>query len=149
MAKAQSKAEMKLSGALKKTITLARKIRAYYDDKLPKWYSHYPLISPGEEAPPPPPEEATLSQFFSALSPELLYQLLLVMYLGRGDFGVADLAGGYAALKQSSGEPTWAAPLMMEKTPLADYLSDGLMQLQEHGIDVDNLPLQTGEVAKS
>jgi hypothetical protein len=149
MAKAQSKAETKLSQAVKRTITLARKIRAYYDEKLPKWYSHYPIISPGEEAPPPPPEEAALSQFLSELPAELLNQLALVMYLGRGDFDVEDLAAAYAAMKQTFGEPKWAASVMMEKAPLADYLSDGLMQLQEHGIGVDNLPLQAGGVAKS
>jgi hypothetical protein len=148
MAKGQSKTDTKLSQVAKRTITLARKIRAYYDDKLPKWYPHYPLISPGEEAPPPPPEETALTQFLSELPPELLYQLILVMYIGRGDFEVEDLPGAYAALKQTSGEPKWAASQMLEKAPLADYVSDGLVQLQEHGINVDNLPLQAGGVAK-
>jgi hypothetical protein len=149
MAKGQSKTETKLSQATKRTITLARKIRAYYDDELPKSYPHYPIISPGEEGPPPPPEEKALTQFLSELPPELLYQLLLVMYVGRGDFDVGDLAGAYAALKQSFGEPKWAASQMLEKAPLAAYLSDGLAQLQEHGIDVDNLPLSAGGVAES
>jgi hypothetical protein len=65
MAKGQGKTETKLSQVAKRTIALARKVRAYYDDKLPKWYPHYPVISPGEEPPPPPPEKRTLSQFLS------------------------------------------------------------------------------------
>jgi hypothetical protein len=134
---------------VKRTIALARKFRAHYDEKLPKWYSHYPVISPAEEAPPPPPEETALSQFFAELPPELLHQLVLVMYVGRGDFDVEDLAGASAALKQTFGEPKWPASQMIEKAPLAAYLSDGLTQLQGHDIDVDNLPFRAGEVAKS
>jgi hypothetical protein len=149
MAKGQTKTDTKLSQVAKRTISLARKIRAYYDDKLPKWYPHYPIISPGEEAPPPPPEETALTQYLSELPPELLYQLILVMYLGRGDSRVEDLAEAYAALKQTFGEPKWAASQMLEKAALADYLSDGLVHLQVHGIDVDHLPLQAGGVAKS
>jgi hypothetical protein len=149
MAKGQSKTETKLSQAAKRTITLARKIRAYYEEELPKWHPHYPVISASEEGPPAPPEEKTLAQFLDALPPELLYQLILVMYVGRGDFGTEDLADSYAALKQSFAEPKWVASQMMDKAPLADYLSDGLEQLQEHGLDVDNLPLQIGGVAKS
>jgi hypothetical protein len=149
MAKAQSKTETKLSQAAKRTISLARKIRAYYDDKLPKWYPQYPVITPGDEGPPPPPEEKILTEFLSEISPELLDQLILVMYLGRGDFDVKDLAGAYAALKQTVGEPKWVASQMMDKAALADYLSDGLVRLQEHGIDLDDLPLQVGGEAKS
>jgi hypothetical protein len=149
MAKGQTKTDTKLSQVAKRTITLARKIHAYYDDQLPKWYRHYPVISPGEEGPPPPSEEKALTQLLSELPPDLLYQLLLVMYLGRGDFEVENLAEAYAPLKQSLGEPKWAASEMLEKASLADYLSDGLVLLQEHGIDVDHLPLQTGGVAKS
>ena len=148
MAKPERPTQVKLSQAAKRAITLAGKIRAYYDRELPKRYLHYPVISPGEEGPPPPPEEKTLNQFLTTLPPDLLYQLLLVMYLGRGDYGVEDLAGPYAALKGTIGEPQWAASQMMEKAPLADYLSDGLAKLQEHGIDVDNLPLQPRGVVK-
>jgi hypothetical protein len=142
MAKGPRQTATKLSQAAKKVITLAATIRAYYDTDLPKRYLHYPIIAAGEEGPPPPPEERTLEQFLGELPHGLLNKLILVMYLGRGDFGVEDLADVYDDLRQTLSDPKWAASQMMEKTPLADYLADGLAQLEEHGIDVDHLPLR-------
>ena len=49
--------DVKLSEAAERVITLARKVRAYYDAELPNWYPDYPLISPSQEGPPPPKEE--------------------------------------------------------------------------------------------
>jgi hypothetical protein len=71
------------------------------------------------------------------------------MYLGRGDFGADDLPGSYEALKQTFGKPEWAASQMMEKAPLAEYLSDGLLELERHRIPVDDLPLVGTEGAKT
>jgi hypothetical protein len=71
------------------------------------------------------------------------------MYLGRGDFGADDLPGNYEALKQTFGQPEWAASQMMEKAPLADYLSDGLSELKRHRIPVDDLPLEDTEETKA
>jgi hypothetical protein len=149
MAKGQRPAEMKLSQAAKKTISLAAKIHAYYETELPKWFPQYPIITSEEEGPPPPPEEKALRKFLLELPADLLYQLILIIYLGREEFGVDRLADTYAALKQSTAEPKWAVTEMVETASLADYLSDGLERLQAHGIDVDHLPLQGGAVAKS
>jgi hypothetical protein len=140
---------MKLSEAAQRVIALARKVRAYYDAELPKWYPDYPVISPAQEGPPPPKEERELSNFLRSLPSETIYRLSLVMYLGRGDFGVDDLPGSYEALKQTFGQPERAASQMMEKAPLADYLSDGLSELKRHRIPVDDLPLEDTEEAKA
>ena len=75
---------MKLSEAPKRVITLARKIRRYYDVELPKWYPDYPVINPAQEGPPLPKEEGELSNFLRSLPAETIYRLLLIMYLGRG-----------------------------------------------------------------
>src|SRR5919197_814552 len=108
---------MKLSEATNRVIDLARKVREYYATELTKYHPNYPMIRLGEESAPPPPEEKELRDFLSALSDEMIYQLILIMYLGRGDFGTDDLAGNYEALKGTFGDPEHAAAQMMDKAP--------------------------------
>ena len=140
---------MTLSKAAERVIALARKVRAYYDAELPKWYPDYPFISPGQEGPPPPKEERELRNFPRSLPPETIYRLMLVMDLGREDFGADDLSGSYPALKQRFGKPEMAIAQMMAEAPLAAYLSDGLSELERHRIPVDDLPLKDTEEAKA
>jgi hypothetical protein len=129
---------MKLTETVDKVIQLGQKIRAYYELELPKWHPKYPLVGPGEEGPPPPAEEAELRQFLATLPPETIHQLILLMYLGREDFGADDLAGYYEELRGTL-EPKEAVGQMLHSAPLADYLADGLEVLRQHNIDVDNM----------
>jgi hypothetical protein len=140
---------MKLSEVAEKVIALARRVREYYDAELPKWYPDYPLINPAQDGPPSPKEEQELRNLLRSLPADTIYRLILVMYLGRGDFGVEDLAGNYEALKQTFGKPEWAASQMLEKAPLGEYLADGLSELNRHRIPVDDLPLEHTEEAKA
>src|ERR1043165_5558853 len=130
---------MKLSQAAERVIALARKVRKYYDTELPKRYPDYPIIDPAQEGPPPPKEERELRNFLRSLPSETIYRLMLVMCLGREDFGTDDLRGSYEALKHTFGKPELAASRMIATTPLAAYLSDGLLELKRHRIPVDNL----------
>ena len=139
---------MKLSSAAQRVIELAQKTRAYYEAELPKHHPKYPLVSVLEEEPPAPPEKQQLKQFLASLSDEMVYQLLLIMCLGRGDFEANDLAASYEALKSTFGKAEWAVAQMMEKAPLAEYLSDGLEQLTQHQINVDHLALRKPRTRK-
>jgi Protein of unknown function (DUF3775) len=139
---------MKLSEATRRVIALARRVREYYDAKLPNWYPDYPVINLAQEGPPPPKEEGELKDFLRSLPPETINRLTLLMYLGRGDFGADDLPERYEDLKRTFGKTDWAVSQMMGKAPLADYLSDGLLELKRHGIPVDNLPLEDAHEAK-
>src|SRR6266498_2659703 len=130
---------MKLSETAKEVIALAEAIRNYWDTELPKRHPDYPLVHPGEDSGPPPPEAKKLRDLLASLPEDAIYQLALIMHLGRGDFGTEDLAGHYEALKRTFRKPDWAASQMMEKAPLADYLADGLAELKKSGIDVDRL----------
>ena len=87
--------------------------------------------------------------FLRPLPAETVYRLILFMYLGRSDFGTDDLAGSYEALKQKFGTPERAVLQMMHTAPLAEYLSDGLLELKRHRIPVDGLPLEDTEEAKA
>ncbi|MGH7170835.1 MAG: DUF3775 domain-containing protein [Gemmataceae bacterium] len=130
---------MKLSEAANEVIALAETIRNYWDAELPKRHPDYPFVHSGEDSGPPPPEEQKLKALLASLPEDLIYKLALLMYLGRGDFGTGDLAGRYQSLKQTFGKPDRAASQMMGKATLADYLTDGLAELDKTGIDVDHL----------
>lgn len=136
---------MTLSDAAQTVIDLANKIRAYWAAELPKYHPDYPVISPGEPTAPPPEEKRQLRDLLKSLPTDLIYQLALVMYLGRRDFGTADLPGQFAYLKSTVQKPEFAISQMLEKAPLGEYLADGLARLEMAGIDPDNLPLKTSK----
>jgi Protein of unknown function (DUF3775) len=140
---------MNLSEAANRVIELARKVRDYYDVELPKRYPNYPLVGDAEVSVPPPPEEKELSDFLTTLSDDLIYQLILLMDLGRGEFRLDNLAGYYENLRDTAGDPGYARSSMMwHKAILADELLDGLEELRKHKINVDKMPLKKGKVRK-
>ncbi len=138
---------MKLSEAANRVIDLAREVRAYYTIELPKRHPNYPLVGLDDESVPPPPEEKELRRFLATLSDEQIYQLLVIMYLGRSDFGTDDLAENYEAW-DAFADREQATSQMMDKAPLADHLSDGLEELRKHKIDVDKMPLKKVKARK-
>jgi hypothetical protein len=140
---------MKLSEAVNRVIDLGRKVHDYYAAELPRRYPNYPLTGLDEENLPPPPEEAELRDFLATLPDEMVYQLIRIMYLGRGDFGTDDLAGHDETLRETFGTAgDAAAQMMFYKAALADELSDGLEELHKHKINVDKMPLKRIKVRK-
>ena len=133
---------MKLSAAAKKVIELAQQVRDYYEVELPKWHPQYPLVGLDEKDPPAPPAEGALKDFLHSLPEEMVYQLAAIMYLGRGDFAADHLADYYPTLKSGFHSAATVVSQMMDKAPLADYLSDGLAVLKQYKINVDRLPLK-------
>jgi hypothetical protein len=140
--------EMKLSEAVEKVIGLARLIRDYWEAELPKRHPDYPIMNPGEHPLPPPPEEKKLAKLFASLPEDVVYQIGLLMYLGRGDFDVRELADYYKTLKENFDSATALASQLSDKAPLADYLQDGLAELKKHDIDVNKLPLKSTKARK-
>jgi hypothetical protein len=140
---------MKLSEALSRVIDLSGKVRDYYEAELPKRHRLYPLISEGEETAPPPPEEKELRRFFSTLSDDMILQLLLIMYVGRHDFGVDELAENFETFKREYVDLGYAkSEMLRRRATLADYLSDGMEELRNHQINVDKLPLKKVKTRK-
>ena len=133
---------MKLSEAASRVIALASKIYDYYSTELPKRHPNYPLVGPDDVTAPPPPEEEELRDFLTSLSDELIYQLLLIVYLGQGAFGIDDLVGYYETLRGECNLEYATSELMGLAPVLADELSEGLEELGKHQIDVDDLPLK-------
>jgi len=133
---------MKLSEKTKTVIALADAVLTYWDTELPKQYRDYPFVHPGEDQSlRPPPQEKQLRDLLSALPDDMIYQLFLLTYLGRGDFGADDLANNYQAVKDSVGRPDELTSQLIYKSLLAGYLGDGLAELEKSGIDVDDLNL--------
>lgn len=128
-----------LSRAASQVMDYARKIRAYYNTELPKRHPNYPLVDPRDRLTPAPPEQEELDEYLTSLPEETVYQLLLLMYLGRGDYDTVELAGNYRYLKEMFHEPRLAANQMMDKAPLAKYLATGLDKLHKDGLDADKL----------
>jgi hypothetical protein len=109
---------------------------------------HDPMMTPGEQPLPPPPEEKKLAKLLSSLPEDLLYQIGLLMYLGRGDFSVQELADYYKTLKENFDSATALALQLRDKAPLTDYLRDGLAELEKHHIDVDQLSLKPAKTRR-
>jgi len=130
---------MKLSEVLKEVIRLASASRDYWDRELPKRHPNYPLLRAGEDSGPAPPEEKELDDFLRKLPPEQIYALILLMYLGRGDFGTEDLDECYKTMKETFPRAELAVTQMSRKGFLAEYLADALAELQAHQMDVDKL----------
>jgi hypothetical protein len=130
---------MLLSEVLKEVIALAEAAQAYWSVELPKRHPRYPIVQPGEDSGPPPAEEEKLRQLLAGLPSDVLYQLALIMSLGRRSLKNGGLAERYEAVKDRLGCPEEAVNRMAEKASLAEELSDGLEELQRHHIDVDHL----------
>jgi hypothetical protein len=140
---------MLFSDVVNKVIDLARKVRQYYDAELPKRHRNYPLVGADEETAPPPPEEEKLKEFLESLPEDMIYQLLLIMYLGRGDFDADDFGAQFETRKHTIGDPEYAASvLMLYVTVLADELSDGLDELRKHGISLERMSSKKAKARK-
>ena len=120
-------------------IDLSQQINHYYDDEMPKFHSDYPLIQINEVGPPPPPSEMALKKLVMSLPDHSIYQLMMIMYLGRGDFSVDDRDERVIQLQKTFPARKQAITQIISKGPLAKYLIAGLATLTRYGIDPEPL----------
>lgn len=130
---------MKLSDAVRELIRLGDASRAYWERELPRRHPHYPLIRAGEDSGPPPPEDKQIQELLESLPEEQVYTLILLMYLGRGDFNADRLPAAYQRMKETFPSRELAIAQMTGKGTLAEYLTDALDELERRRTDVDNL----------
>jgi hypothetical protein len=133
---------VKFSEAAAEVIRLADARRDYWDRELPKHYPEYPLIRASDPRPPSSPDDVELRRLFTRLDSEIVYKLILTMYLGRDDFAASNLEGHYVDMKSTFPEARVATSQMAGKAPLGDYLRDGLERLSRAGIDLDHVSLE-------
>src|SRR5437016_5874035 len=130
---------MKLSEVVRELIRLGDKSRAYWDRELPKHHPHYPVIRAGENSAPPPPEDAQIEALLKRLPEDQLYALILLTYVGRGDFSADHLLPAYQTMKEIFPSRDLAIAQMTGMKTLAEYLTDALEEIQKRHIDLDRL----------
>lgn len=81
------------------------------------------------------PEERALQQFLESQSPETVYMLAAIMYLGRGDFDADGLLDNFAIMEDRFGDMTRAAWQMADKLALPDYLKAGMEKAASFDFD--------------
>ena len=141
---------MKFTDVVSKVIDLAKKAnaaRAQRASTLPGFpmvtSGVYPqaVLIPGQPdlipIPPGPPEERALLDFLLSQSPEAIYLLTALMYLGRGDYEADRLFDNCAIMGERFGGPRWAAGLMADKMVLPDLLERGLRKANQANLDLD------------
>jgi len=111
--------------------------RAYWDRELPRHHPHYPLIRAGEVPAPPPPEDERIQSLLKSLPEDQLYALVLLTYVGRGDYSADDLLPAYQAMKETFPSKDLVIAQMTGKNTLAEYLTDAMEEIQERHIDLD------------
>ena len=130
---------MRLSEVVRQVIHLGDASRVYWDRELPKHHPHYPVIRAGEDSAPPPPEDAQIQALLKSLPEDQLYALMLLTYVGRGDFSADHLLPAYQTMKEVFPTRDLAVAQMTGNKTLAEYLTDAMEEIQKHHIDLDSL----------
>ena len=106
---------------------------------MPKHHPHYPVIRAGENSAPPPPEDAQIEALLKRLPEDQLYALILLTYVGRGDFSADHLLPAYQTMKEIFPSRDLAIAQMTGMKTLAEYLTDAMEEIQKRHIDLDSL----------
>lgn len=88
---------------------------------------------------PPAPQGQELRRLLSAQTPAMLYLLVAIMYIGRGDFDPADLLDHYVEVSDRLVKPVLAIETLLSKGVVGDLLQRGVIELAAVGVDVDGL----------
>jgi hypothetical protein len=127
---------MELPEAAENVIDLANRVKKYWDEELPKKHPSYPIIKPGEEPVKPPPQEKELQKLLTELPTNTIYELGLLMSLGKGEVETTELGDYLQTIKKHFEKPKLLARYMAESIPLGTYLSDGLSVLKKNRVDL-------------
>ena len=130
---------MRFSEVVREVIRLGDASRAYWDRELPKHHPHYPLIRAGEEPAPQPPEDSQIESLLKSLPEDQLYALILLSYVGRGDFGADELLSAYQTMKETFPSKDLVIAQMTGQKALAEYLTDAMEEIQKRHIDLDSI----------
>jgi hypothetical protein len=130
---------MKLSEAVREIIRLGDASRTYWDRELPKHHPRYPLIRAEEVPASPPPEDSQIQSLLESLPEDQLYALILLTYVGRGDFRVDDILPAFHTMKETFPSKNLAIAQMMGEKALAEYLTDAMEEIQKRHIEPDSI----------
>ena len=97
------------------------------------------MIRAEEDSAPPPPEDAQIQSLLRSLPEDQLYAIILLTYVGRGDFSADDIMHAYQAMKETFPSKDLAIAQMSGETTLAEYLTDAMEEIRRRHIDLDSL----------
>lgn len=140
---------VRLSEAVAEIIRLGDASREYWDRELPKHHPRYPVIGPDETPPAPPPEDSQIQTLLESLPENQLYAVMVLAYLGRGDFSAGNLSHAYQEMKESFPSRPLAVAQLVGTNELAEYLTDAADEMQSRHIDLDCLKLASTVVVVS
>jgi hypothetical protein len=129
---------MKFSEIIRYVVAMATAIQESRAE-VQKGNPTYSVISEFKDFGPPLPQQDELRDFLKGLPTAKVYMLAVIMYLGRGDFGIEKLLERYEEVSDRFHKPEWAIDQMLGKAPLAKYMFKGQTLLENAGIDVDGL----------
>lgn len=138
---------MKLSEVVRELIRLGDASRAYWDRELPRHHPQYPVIRAGESSAPSPPEDAQILALLESLPEDQLYAVIVLTYVGRGDYGADRLLPTYETMKEIFPSRELAIAQIMEMKSLAEYLTDAMDEIHKRRIDLDSLKFESTFVA--
>ena len=130
---------MKLSEVVRDVIRLGDASRAYWERELPKHHPRYPIIRAGETPPASPPEDAQLQALLESLPEDQLDAIIVLTYVGRGDFRPENLPRAYQDVKEMFPSSDMTIAQLVGTNALAEYLTDAIEELQKRQIDLDDL----------
>jgi hypothetical protein len=78
-----------------------------------------------------------LRQFLLGQSTTVIYSLVLLMYVGRGDIEPRHVEKQRQHIRHICRDQAWAVSWLVSKAPLADYLETGLRICRQKNIDLD------------
>ncbi|MBI3469372.1 MAG: DUF3775 domain-containing protein [Planctomycetes bacterium] len=134
---------MKLSEVVGEIIRLGEASRAYWESELPKRHPHYPIIHAGEDSVSLPPEETKIQELLKSLPENQLYALMVLAYVGRGDYSADNLLTAYQNMKETFPTRDVAIAQLTGKETLAEYLTDAMDEVRKRRIDLDSLTFES------
>jgi hypothetical protein len=105
------------------------------------------LVGAGEDSGPPPPEDAQIEALLKSLPEDQLYAVILLMYVGRGDFSADQMLPAYQTMKETFPSRDLAIAQMIGKRALAEYLTDAMEEIEKRHIDLDRLKFTSAVAA--
>jgi hypothetical protein len=129
---------MKFSEIVEEVIAMAR---AANEVRVAKVAKDAPLIGSGSVATMDrwTPETAELRRFLEARPPGVVYMLLALVYLGRGDFPAREFRARVEDVRETFGDPKLVERELVSKWLLPEHLEEGLRKLTRARVDVDGL----------
>jgi hypothetical protein len=134
---------MKLSEIVARVCDLGTAVAEYRERMRPRSTGSGRGVIPVSQLPPPPPrlaEELELRALLGSLVVAQLNALLVIMYVGRGDWDAEDdFLDHYHHISDTFPHAAWAVDKLLSKRALVEFLRQGVAAFTRAGKNIDHL----------